>query len=272
MMIWLIPQLEAVGVKWFESWNEANVIHEWCGSWEEMILMHSSVYKAVKKSNKSSKILSPSSTTWDFDYIQNILESKIAEMSDGIAFHGYTYNPNDAYKLFYKLDNMIEQSSNPKLSLFLTEVGFRYPAFTEKEQAEYFAIFTLYSVFIERIKLIAWFKFQNLFPEDSETYDQNMSNGYAMIGHNKSYARESAAVFSFLNQILNDLDQKKITKLGDTIIFAAEKEGKKVLFIAGNYSRKPLNFCYDIFGNTISNDLFFKENIKITSNLKLLNL
>lgn len=202
MMEWLVPKLSAVGVYAIEGWNEANVIHEWCDTFDVMRDMQRCLFEAVKDKSPEIIVLSPSSTSWDFDYFQELSDIGVLDYSDGLAVHGYTYSPESAAMLFERLGDFADKRDIP---VFLTEIGFRTPTFSHKDQASYFALYTLHCFFRDQIRCILWFRFQNEFPESFGAYNQNSSRGYALLGYRGLYARAAMATYRFLDVVLSQM-------------------------------------------------------------------
>ena len=176
LMEWLLKELDNAGVKFVESWNEANVLFEWSDTFENLEEMHSALHEVIVENQLEIKLLTPSSSTWDFGFFEEVCNSSIIENSAGLAMHGYTYAPQNANHYFEELDRILKNGRYPDVPVFMTEIGFRTPAFSLNDQAEYLSLFTLHAAFRDRINCTIWFRFQNSKPENFSSYDQNASS------------------------------------------------------------------------------------------------
>jgi hypothetical protein len=258
MMEWLVAELAGAGVTHLETWNEANVIHEWVGSFEEMVQMHCAVFDAARSTGSGIKILTPSTTTWDFDFINSVLESPIAEKAHGLAIHGYTYTPQRAQELFDRLESLISESSSPELPVHITEMGIRVPAFSNHMQAQWQALFSLHAHFRQRFHSIAWFRFRNTFPENLSGYDQNASSGYGMVGYLSRYSRPAQAAYRFLDRVLSGCEPVGIDTTSHGTVFRGRRDRAAVNFVYGlpDHMSLAMPFRYDVFGNTLSHSTY----------------
>ncbi|WP_112478446.1 hypothetical protein [Vibrio variabilis] len=266
LISWIASQLQEGNRYCIESWNEANVIYEWNDTLDSLRKLHSATYTGIKSINPCIKVLSPSSTSWDFGYFKKLDDVGILDNSDGLSLHGYTYSPEQSHKLFTMLEEFVSRKSkiHKEFKAHITEIGFRTPAFSILEQSEYLSLFTLHSHFSKYVQCINWFRYQNLRLESELFYDQNNSSGYAMIGHQNLYARPSYAAFRWLNTLLFSTEPYSVENNGASILFSGKyKKSEKIIASFCRHKRhkqltenanivhnKPL-CIYDAYGNEL---------------------
>lgn len=266
---WLVSHFNDDNDYVVETWNEANVIHEWNDSIEALSSLHNTAYDAIKSVAPSVLVLSPSSTSWDFDYFDSLLQAGIYDKSDGMSLHGYTYSPEKHIELFEKLDTFVGTLAKLKkgFKAHITEIGFRTPAFTDRQQSEFFTLFSLQAHFLNNIECLIWFRFQNLTPESGLHYDQNSSSGYSMIGYQNAYVKPSYAAFRWLSNVLSLTRSEKIIVDGDETLFVGKYNSISDIVISHSQDEHLSLFSrisqhkfdlYDIYGNKISkNDALY---------------
>ncbi|HCG6763908.1 hypothetical protein [Vibrio parahaemolyticus] len=262
---WIVGHFSKYNNYVVETWNEANVSHEWNDTITVLSEVHKTAYRAIKSVNPSVQVLSPSSTSWDFEYFNVLHSLGVYDYSDGLAMHGYTYTPEAHAKLFEKLSQFVEKVSQGRKSfaVHITEIGFRVPAFSEVEQAEYFSLFSLYSHFLNNIECLLWFRYQNLVPESGLHYDQNSSSGYAMLGYCDSYARPSYAAFRWLTEVLSKTVPRDVIVSENDVLFVGyfnERQCIRISYCEGMKHELSQEFniegirSYDMYGNELSSN------------------
>jgi hypothetical protein len=268
---WLVAELSQVQIFAIETWNEANVIHEWNDSFDVLLSIHKIIYKEVKNLDNGFLVLSPSSTSWDFDYFNMLLDKGFYKYSDGLAMHAYSYAPHSHHQLFETLENIGQQckKENPDFGIYITEVGFRTPSYTDNEQAMYLALFSLQTHFREIFKSILWFRYQNTSSELLGSYHQNASGGYSMLGYQGLYARPMLATYRFLDNILPNVTPLYIQSENDETLFVGEYNNK--LFLASfckNAEHKLFNKqgdmdlnLIDIYGQSVKSESYNTMNL-----------
>ena len=270
---WLINALQSANVWAIEPWNEGNVIHEWNDTLEMLQKIQKVTWSAAKEvPGCKIKILSPSSTSWDFEYFTKLMDAGVYNYCDGLAMHAYTYSPEKHNQLFSRLELFLK-SGKRNLTAYITEVGFRNPAFSHEEQSLYLSLFTLQAFFRPCIQALIWFRYQNFNPESMSHYNQNASGGYAMVGYNENYCRPMIAAYRFLDNYLSKIQAITIHEEED-IIFEADYKGKNI-FISCSYNkihesilkRQPLEetVFLDMYGNIISQNNLSDHTLIFTS-------
>ena len=202
LMRWLFTKAKEAGVRVVEMWNEANVTHEWNDNIEALSTLCNLIKDARDEIYPQCKLASPSSTSWDFLYFEKLRDNGFFHNIDFLALHGYTYQPENIQEHFAKLNKLLDSIENTKLRVAITEIGFRIPTFSEREQAEFLFLYTIAAYANERISKIIWFRIQNHRYQSPTSYNQNSSDGYALLGYKNSYVREAYATFRFLYEIL----------------------------------------------------------------------
>ena len=270
---WLINKCQKANVWAIEPWNEGNVIHEWNDTLEMLQKIQKVTWSAAKEiPGCKIKILSPSSTSWDFEYFTKLMDAGVYNYCDGLAMHAYTYSPEKHNQLFSRLELFLKSEKN-NLVAYITEVGFRAPAFSHEEQSLYLSIFTLQAFFRPCIQALIWFRYQNFHSESMSHYNQNASGGYAMVGYNENYCRPMIAAYRFLDNYLSKIQAITIHEEED-IIFEADYKGKNI-FISYSYNkmhqsilkRQPLKdtVYLDIYGNIIPQENLSDHTLIFTS-------
>ncbi|AMN13157.1 hypothetical protein ACZ81_17155 [Alteromonas macleodii] len=224
LMRWLFTKAQESGVKVVEMWNEANVIHEWNDSIEALSTLCSLIKDARDEVYPQCKLASPSSTSWDFLYFEKLRANGFFDNIDYLALHGYTYQPENILEYFIKLDKLLDSTKNTKLKVAITEIGFRIPTFSEREQAEFLFLYTIIAYANERVSNIFWFRIQNHRYQSPGGYNQNSSDGYALMGYKNSYVREAYAAYRFLYDILVDKPSAQLDYKGGTIVVSLESK------------------------------------------------
>ena len=266
---YIVTSLAARGVRYIEPWNEANVIHEWNDSIEALVEIQSIYYEESR--GLDIVILSPSTTSWDFPFFQKLLDHNIHTVSDALALHGYTYEPSK-YQSFIADAKKLHELSN--LQLYITEIGFRHPSFSEFQQSLYLALFTVEACFNEFIGACVWFRFQNHTHETTSTYNQNSSTGYAMLGYHSSYARSMYSAFQASNHFLHSVVPREIIRDDDSSLYLGSivmEPGSKIAPIAVSYCPQSIHLlareilltgsAYDLFGNPVSGSSISKSQL-----------
>ena len=252
-----------------EAWNEANVIHEWQDDFETLFKMQRILWETVKAHSPNTLVLSPSSTSWDFKYFRKLFDANILQYCDGLAMHGYSYDPKDFVLLFDQLDATLNDLSFHK-DVFITEIGFRTPAFSNENQALYLALFTLEAFVRDRVKAILWFRYQNPRPEALSDYNQNMSAGYAMFGFQGAYSRPMVSTYVLLDRLLSNSPGGSATQLGTSRHYALALSGEMAYAIYDDTGlskaklpseAKETHLWIDIFGNQISEDSIVEQKL-----------
>lgn len=260
LMDWLLPKLAEAGVGACEVWNEANVIHEWCDDFKALVDMTRILKDIRDRRGLPLKLLSPSSTSWDFKYFERLHEAGVLEHVDGLAVHGYTYQPErlpDYLERMGVFARRIRQGGG--LKVHITEVGMRTPTFSEHDQAEILSVLTIEVHFRPEYESVIWFRYENPLPENLSGYDQNRSTGYAMLGYGGIYARPMAAAYRFLDFVLSSLDSAERTVFDGGVMFSGQTGRgwfKVVIFNERLEARSNRldGRVYDVYGNLLERE------------------
>jgi hypothetical protein len=208
LVIWLATKMKAAGATHYEVWNESSVIGHWNDDMPSLVELHRVTYEAVKTVDPNIVVLGGCTHSWTFDFLQKFLEAGGAQHCDGLAIHGYTYQPWEYQDQFDTLDRLIaEFAPSPNFKAHITEIGFRAPAFSLDDQAKFLSLYTLEAASRTTIGAILWFRFTNPRPEVLSGYRQNSAGGYALVGHNGSYCRPSFAAYRFVERLLQQFDE-----------------------------------------------------------------
>lgn len=267
LLVWIFQKAKENNVKVVELWNEANVIHEWNDTFDVLAKMCEVSKEARDQTFPGCKIASPSSTSWDFAYFEKLKNHNIFEFVDYFALHAYTYQPEEIGQQFAELKKFLEIVGKKDLRVAITEIGFRTPAFSEKEQAQYLFAYSAMAYVHNFVDNIFWFRIENPRYESLSSYDQNSSGGYALIGNEGKYVRPAFAAFRFLTKLIADQPISGIKKVGSmTILELASRES--IFRIVINVNKSCLkqaegNVYFDCFGNEISFSDTYTEKVFI---------
>ncbi|MBV5262096.1 hypothetical protein FLX56_27255 [Synechococcus moorigangaii CMS01] len=217
---WLTREAVANGVTHIEVWNEASVIGHWGDTMDNLIRLHQSSYEAIKSIAPQITVLGGCTHTWHFRFLRDFFENDGGSWCDGISVHGYTYQPHRRKEYFDELEALMEEfkprNDWPSFKAHITEIGFRVPAYSEREQARQLLLFTLEAATRSRIGSVLWFRFMNKMKEDLSAYKQRASTGYAMIGNSEMYCREALLAYRLADIVLqSDLAPSEISRLLD---------------------------------------------------------
>lgn len=205
------------GFMFLEPWNEASVRYEWNDDIETLIEVYRTVYVTVKGIDPRIQILPGTTHTFDFAFLERILESGAGRYMDGLAIHGYTYQTaalaDDIARVPALLKSFAGRHGNPdsiaEAPIYITEIGFRSPAFSLFDQAKWLSTATLLASCHSSYRGVLWFRMENRYDAGLAEYDQNQSTGYAMVEYGKRGIRPSLLAYrmtaAFLNLFPNGL-------------------------------------------------------------------
>lgn len=203
---WLAKRAWDAGFTHYEVWNEASALGHWADDMAALIALHITTHETVRSVAPDMVVLGGCTHSWDMDFLRRFFEAGGGEHCDGLAIHGYTYQPERLPELFDELESIIDTHvvSDRDFGLHITEVGFRMPAFSEMSQAECLSLFTLEAQTRPRARAVLWFRFANSRPELHSIYNQRASSGYAMLGHGDRYCRAAYGAFRFMDRLLSE--------------------------------------------------------------------
>lgn len=205
MMEWLAGEIAASGGWAIEVWNEASVRHEWNDDLDQLVELHRISAEAIRAAAPGLVVLSGSTNTWDPEFLRSLMAHGAWAHCDALAVHGYTYAPQHAGLQFDEIEAICRDCAALKgtpFPCYVTEIGFRTPAFMPQAQAEQLVHYSLEAASRPAIEALVWFRFMNPRGEIGSNYDQHASGGYAMLGHGGRYARPSLAAYRFLIETL----------------------------------------------------------------------
>ena len=199
----IASEMSRSGYFFMEAWNEASVRHEWNDDTETLIELYRVVYQVCKSVDPRIQVLTGTTHTFDYAFIEKILSAGAGRYMDGLALHGYTYQPlslaDDIARAPALLQYYAGQFENPSnlgsVPIYLTEIGFRSPAFSLQDQAKWLSTATLLASCHENYKAVLWFRLQNRYDSDMDEYEQNQSTGYAMVEFSKRGVRPSLLAY-----------------------------------------------------------------------------
>lgn len=206
---WMIRRSREAGATHYEVWNEASAMGHWNENMESLIELHRITYEVAKSVAPEITVLGGCTHSWKFDFLHNFLKAGGARYCDGLAIHGYTYQPKDYLEQFDQLEDLLLEFAPGRrdFKTYITEIGFRYPAFSLEDQAKFLTLYTLEGASRKTVGAMLWFRYTNPRPEILSGYRQNSSTGYAMVGHNGSYCRPSFAAYRFVQRLLQQFDE-----------------------------------------------------------------
>jgi len=209
MISWLAESAYEAGFTHFEVWNEASAYGHWNDDMDTLIELHKITYEAIRKVVPSMIVLGGCTHSWDLDFLRRFFKAGGANYCDGLSIHGYTYQPALLPQRFDDVEDLIRTHVHFKrdFGLYVTEVGFRMPAFSEMAAAENLVLFTLEAASRKFTRAVLWFRYNNPRPEVDSGYQQRSSTGYALVGNNERYCRSSYAAYRFIDLLLGQSDQ-----------------------------------------------------------------
>lgn len=196
------------GVTHYEVWNEASALGSWNDDMDTLVELHRVTNEAVKSVAPQMTVIGGFTHSWTFEFLRAFFLAGGGLHCDGLALHGYTYQPHEYVQQFDALDLLLQEfcADRPDFSAHITEIGFRHPTFSLHDQAQYLVLYTLEAASRSRVAALLYFRFQNPRPELLSTYRQNSSTGYAMVGYQGTYCRPSLAAFRFVERLLQHFD------------------------------------------------------------------
>lgn len=205
---WLATAARRAGVTHYEVWNEASALGHWSDDMATLIELHRVSYETVKAVDPAMQVLGGCTHSWTFDFLRAFAEAGGGQHCDGLSVHGYTYQPEDYKDQFDQLDAITRHCANGRDSFkaYVTEIGFRYPAFSLENQAKFLVLYTLEAASRGNIGAMLWFRFTNPRQEILSGYRQNSSTGYALVGHGGSYCRPALAAYRWTERLLQHFD------------------------------------------------------------------
>lgn len=221
MIGWLAKSAYEAGFTHFEVWNEASAYGHWNDDMDTLIALHKITYETIRKFVPGMVVLGGCTHSWDLDFLRRFFEAGGAEYCDGLTIHGYTYQPVLLPQRFDDVEALIDShvSSERDFGLYVTEVGFRMPAFTEMAAAENLVLFTLEAASRKRTQAVLWFRYNNPRPEVDSGYQQRSSTGYALIGNSERYCRASYAAYRFTDLLLGASDHVEASGDGEERVY-----------------------------------------------------
>lgn len=195
-----------------------------------LLKLHDVTHKSVKAINPDIKVLGGGTHTWDFDFVERFLAGGGGDFCDGVSLHGYTYSPHLYVDYFDRIDALFEKYNLPAdFKAYITEIGFRTPAFSDADQALWLSLFTMEAASRERVGSLLWFRYFNPKPEDLSRYHQRASNGYSLVGYEGAYCRPALGAYRFTHNVLQDCDEVQASGHADSRRYLFKRDGVTVL-------------------------------------------
>ena len=251
-----------------EMWNEASVIHEWNDGIVNLVSLHAAIAEVARAELPDLTLLGGCTHTWDFDFLKGFVSSGGASHCDGLAVHGYTYSPERFLEYFSRLEDIVSECSDKTgrpFQAYITEIGFRTPAFSDHLQALYLFLYSLEAAARKSVASLIWFRFNNVRHRSSATYDQNASDGYGMVGYNDRYCRPMIAAYRNYLRLFSKLVSVEVDGSAENRRFFLMDAGGTVSTIV-HYSTNglaPKNLsgfqAKNMYGAPVSPQIFFSE-------------
>lgn len=205
---WLAKEALSAGVTHFEVWNEASALGHWNDNVETLIELHRVTYQAVKSVSPNLVVLGGCTHSWTFEHLRRFFEAGGTDHCDGLSLHAYTYQPHQFLEQFDLLDALLKEfiQGRPNFKTHITEIGFRYPAFSLADQAKYLMLYTFEAASRDSVAAILWFRYINPRAELTSGYRQNSSTGYSLVGNSDRYCRPIYAAYRFAERLLQVFD------------------------------------------------------------------
>lgn len=221
MIGWLAKSAYEAGFTHFEVWNEASAYGHWNDDMDSLIALHKITYETIRKVVPGMVVLGGCTHSWDIDFLRRFFEAGGADYCDGLTIHGYIYQPALLPQRFDEVETLIDSHVDAKrdFGLYVTEVGFRIPAFTEMSVAENLVLFTLEAASRKRTHAVVWFRYNNPRPEVDSGYQQHSSTGYALIGNGDRYCRAAYAAYRFTDLLLSESSHVEASGEGEERVY-----------------------------------------------------
>ncbi|WP_333825800.1 hypothetical protein [Pinisolibacter sp.] len=206
---WIGERAVRAGITHYEVWNEATALGHWNDDFDVLMRMHRIVRETFAEVAPSLTIIGGCTHSWHFDFIEKFLVAGGHETCDGLAIHGYTYQPEDYVRFFDRMERLVEAHvpAERDFGIHITELGFRYPVFSLDSQADWLMLFTLEAASRKRYEAVLWFRFANPRVEITSGYRQSSATGYALVGNAESYCRPALVAYSITNYLLATADR-----------------------------------------------------------------
>jgi len=234
MVRWLATEALRCGVTHYETWNESTALGHWNDDFDILMTLHEVTYQAVKSVAPDMVVIGACTHSWVYDHLERFLAEGGATHCDGIALHGYTYQPEEYLDQFGRVTEILETHvpDRPDFGVYITEVGFRTPAFSLADQALYFVIYSLETACRNRFRAMLWFRYTNPRPEITSGYRQASSTGYALVGHEDSYCRPAYMAYRFTDWLFCQCDTFTVSGDGVDRVYTGLRNGAPHLMLS----------------------------------------
>lgn len=155
------------GVIW-EIWNEPNLSHFWRGepSADEYAALVDVVVPAIREVSKDEWIMGPSTSKFDWPYLERSFEKGILEDVDAVSVHPYRENkePETAGADWQRLRTMIDRyaPSGKKIPMICSEWGYStFKQGVSQEKQSQYAVRQYLANLSAGVPLTIWYSWKN---------------------------------------------------------------------------------------------------------------
>ncbi len=241
-------------IKYWEIWNEPDMLMFYSGSVEDMVLLVKEAYLILKEVDSENKIISPSVTGYLtlIPWLNRFFEAGGKDYIDIIGTHFYVWSASDkpekAILTIERIQYYEKIQGMKKLPIWNTECGFRKKIINDKEQS---------MGYIARLCIIQWYYGIDrvMFYSYDNNYIINMlikTNDYSGINHN-------GIAFKEIQKWLIGSKILKLDKKNDDIWIAniIKENGEKGMIIWHSKNDIKKKIKYNIDKNTDYKFIYF---------------
>lgn len=144
------------GINHMEVWNEPVQYAYWMGDMASVVKLHEVTYKAIKTEHPDCVVLGPCPYTFLWGFFENFFKQGGGKWIDHVVTHAYGGRPDDAFAgKIQKLRQLMKQYGLGDRDIYISEMGYPTPRFTQQQQARYMVQSYIYAM-SENVKLMVW--------------------------------------------------------------------------------------------------------------------
>jgi len=156
LLQWVIRGAKDGGFKYYEVWNEPVPYAYWMGTLDDVVKLHEVTYKAIKKVQPDAVVLGPCPYTFKWDFLETYFTLGGGKWIDHVVVHAYGPPPDVEFAAnIRRLRAMMRTHGLGDRGIFITEMGYPTPKYTEREQAQFLVRAYAYAL-SEGVRLLTW--------------------------------------------------------------------------------------------------------------------
>jgi hypothetical protein len=166
------------GINHMEVWNEPVQYAYWMGDMASVVKLHEVTYKAIKAEHPDCVVLGPCPYTFLWGFFENFFKQGGGQWIDQVVTHAYGGRPDDDFVgKIQKLRQLMKQYGLGDRDIYITEMGYPTPRYTELQQARYMLQSYVYAM-SQNVKLLVWHMLWD--------YSNSSDPEYAIQWHDRS--------------------------------------------------------------------------------------